>query len=217
MNSIQKSQNFKNWPLLFGAIVSLVAFILLTFIASQPYTAAQETQWLWQIHQLQSPLLTHISVALAWLGGLPALTLSGALLTGILLKKQRPDLALFSVISISGAVILGWSFKWIFARPRPEVWTDLVSHYGSSFPSGHSLYALTLAGVFVIVFYQSRWWGWILGLAALWSCCMGLSRVYLGAHFPTDVLAGWALGLAWLCGLNWFLKQFDFFKYNQRK
>lgn len=208
------STRIKNWLLLRIALLSLVCFCMLAMVASQPGTAALETSWLWHIHQLHTPLLSRIAVALAWLGGLPALAVMGLTITGLMLKQHRTDLAQFSVISLCGAVILSWGCKWTFARARPDVWAELVGHYGSSFPSGHSIYAVTLAGVLIITGRQSRYYPWLLPTAVVWGLAMGFSRVYLGAHFLTDVLAGWALAIAWLCGLLWFFKQFNFLNKN---
>lgn len=214
MNLEPSSIHIKNWSLLCTALLSLVCFFLLAFIVSQPGTAALETSWLRYIHPLHSPLLSSIAIALAWLGGLPALSMASLLLAGFLLQRQRHDLALFTVLSVAGAVILTWGCKWTFARVRPDVWVELVHHYGSSFPSGHSMYAVTLAGVFIISAQQTRYYTWLLAFGVVWSLSMGLSRVYLGVHFPTDVLAGWALAIAWLYGLLWFFKQFNFFNKN---
>ena len=214
VNLEPSSIHIKNRLLAGTALLSLVCFFLLAFIVSKPETAALETTWLWHIHQWHSPLLSSIAVALAWLGGMPALGLAGLLLTGFLLQRQRRDLALFTVISLCGAVILSWGCKWTFSRVRPEVWVELDTHYGSSFPSGHSMYAVTLAGVFIITARQSRYYQGLLLFGIVWSLSMGFSRIYLGAHFPTDVLAGWALAIAWLCGLLWFFKQFNFLNKN---
>lgn len=214
VNREPSSIHLKNWPLLGMALVSLFCFFLLAFLVSKPETAVLETGWLWHIHQLHAPLLSGLAILLAWLGGLPALSLAGILLAGFLLKRQRHDMALFTVAALSGAVILSWGCKWTFSRARPDVWAELVNHYGSSFPSGHSIYAVTLAGVIIITARQSRYYTWLLAFGIVWSLSMGFSRVYLGAHFPTDVLAGWALAIAWLCGLLWFFQQFNFLNKN---
>lgn len=213
--SIEPSSNhLKNRSLLGAAILALVCFSLLALVARQPGTTALETSWLWHIHALHSPLLSGIAVALAWLGGLPALSAMGLTITGIMLKQQRPDLAIFTIASLCGAVILSWGCKWTFARVRPDVWVELVNHYGSSFPSGHSIYAVTLAGVLMVISRQSPYHRWLTVAGIVWGVAMGFSRIYLGAHFLTDVLAGWALAIAWLCGLLWFFKQFNFLNKN---
>ena len=97
--------------------------------------------------------------------------------------------------------------KLAFQRPRP----DLVPHgaevYTASFPSGHAMLSavtyLTLAALLIQVQVQWRAKTYVLALAVLVTLLIGVSRVYLGVHWPTDVLAGWCIGAAWalLCWL----------------
>jgi len=97
-----------------------------------------------------------------------------------------------------GSVVLGWSLKVLMNRPRPELWPRLVQDYGASFPSGHSLYAATLATVLILVCWKTVWrWPSVI-VGVVWLALMGMSRIYLGVHYPTDVVAGWVLGIAWV-------------------
>lgn len=143
--------------------------------------------------------------ALGGVGFLVLLTLSVA---GYLLLLGKPRMMWFVLASVFGGLMLGMIFKSVFARPRP----DLVTHgsyvYTKSFPSGHSLMAaityLTLGSLLARIQRLWRLKAYLILLAIAVTLAVGVSRVYLGVHWPTDVLAGWTLGAAWaaLCGLT---------------
>ncbi|SFU65543.1 phosphatase PAP2 family protein [Halomonas korlensis] len=141
------------------------------------------------------------------LGGVGVLVLVSLGALGYLLLARRYRAALFASIAVPGGILLSTSMKVGFDRPRP----DLVPHdslvYTASFPSGHAMMSavtyLTLAALLTRVHPELRLKAYILVLAILLTLLVGISRVYLGVHWPTDVLAGWTAGAAWaaLCWL----------------
>jgi undecaprenyl-diphosphatase len=100
-----------------------------------------------------------------------------------------------------GGLLLSSLLKGWFNRPRPEIVPHLSYVYTSSFPSGHSMLAavvyLTLGSLLAASVTRRRIKAYILFVAILLTTLVGVSRVYLGVHYPTDVLAGWMAGLAW--------------------
>ena len=141
------------------------------------------------------------------LGSTGVLTLMVLTIAGFLAMTGKGHAALFMLVSVGGGVLISQSLKWAYARPRP----DLVPHgaevYTASFPSGHSMMSavvyLTLGALLVRTQADRTVKAYILTIAVVLTVLVGTSRVYLGVHWPTDVLAGWALGGVWalLCWL----------------
>jgi undecaprenyl-diphosphatase len=123
---------------------------------------------------------------------------------GYLLIDGKPAVALFVAVAIAGGTMLSEGLKHLFARPRPELVAHLVEVQTASFPSGHAMLSaatfLTLGALLVRVQSRRRLKAYLLTIAILLTLMIGASRVYLGVHWPTDVLAGWCAGAAWAMG-----------------
>ena len=138
------------------------------------------------------------------LGSAPALVIAVLAVVGFLLlaKAWRP--AIFTLVASGGGLVLSSLLKYAVDRPRP----DLVPHgnliYTSSFPSGHAMISavvyLTLAALVTRLIERKRLKGYALSVAIILTFLVGVSRIYLGVHWPSDVLAGWAAGAAWALG-----------------
>jgi undecaprenyl-diphosphatase len=109
--------------------------------------------------------------------------------------------ASFTVVATAGAALLYTLIKVLVGRPRPQLFPHAVSAGGSSFPSGHATDSFCLALVAVFLVWHLSGHRGLTTLAGIlllsYVVLVGLSRVVLGVHYPTDVLAGWALGSAW--------------------
>jgi undecaprenyl-diphosphatase len=135
------------------------------------------------------------------LGSTTVLTMVG-LAAGCFLAIRRQHHALiFLLTAILGGLLLNWLLKGFFARPRPDFVPHLMLAMNPSFPSGHSLLSAvvywTIGVLLARLVEPLKLKIYILGVAFAFSFLIGLSRIYLGVHYPSDVLAGWTVGLMW--------------------
>jgi undecaprenyl-diphosphatase len=128
----------------------------------------------------------------------------------LLLSGQRRT-ALFVLGATGGGAILVTALKLLYARPRPDLVPHAMEVFSPSFPSGHALQAavvyFTLAALVARVLPARRPKLFLLVVAAVLTAAAGISRIYLGVHWPSDVLGGWAAGAAWALAC-WLLAQF---------
>ncbi|MEQ3626363.1 MAG: phosphatase PAP2 family protein [Celeribacter sp.] len=145
------------------------------------------------------------------LGGVSVLTLvTLSVLTFLILRRQKAS-ALLLAVAIVGGQALSYLAKSGFSRPRPDLVPHGVDAVTASFPSGHSMMAavtyLTLAVMLARAETRNRVRILFIVMAALLTVLVGVSRVFLGVHWPSDVLAGWTLGAAWALGV-WMIARY---------
>lgn len=152
------------------------------------------------------PGLDDHAVFLSHLGGTGAMgALTLAIVGGHLLIGARWRAVLMAAAMVGAWLLNLWS-KALLARTRPLEWIPLVEEppvpaMGFSFPSGHAMFAAALAPVLCLLLWPTRWRWLALIIGALWAGAIGLARVYLGAHYPSDVVAGWLGAIGWVIGL----------------
>jgi undecaprenyl-diphosphatase len=151
--------------------------------------------------------LEEVGRDLTALGGIATLCLVTAGVSGYLLICNKYRALALLLTATLGGLLLSTLLKDLFYRPRPEIVPHLSQVMTTSFPSGHSMLSavvyLTLGSLLASLVEQRRLKVYFLGVAFLLSFLVGVSRVYMGVHYPTDVLAGWCVGLVWalLCSL----------------
>lgn len=123
------------------------------------------------------------------------------LLLAWLTWRRRYRDGLFFGLAVLGSLALNIGGKAFFARTRPDLWLSIAPETTYSFPSGHAMGSATLAVAAALLAWHTRW-RWPIAVAgALFVLLVGMSRVYLGVHFPSDILAGWAAATAWVVAM----------------
>lgn len=139
-------------------------------------------------------LVTHIAIWLDRLGSAGGRAMIALAIGMSLASSGRPDLMIRLFLAAMGTSVLNSLIKLAFDAPRPSMFPSIVETVGTSFPSGHSAGAMALYGALALM-TRSR----LLALACIGMIlCTGMSRVWLGVHWPSDVFAGWLAGAAWL-------------------
>lgn len=137
------------------------------------------------------------------LGGIGVLAVVTLAATGYLLLDRKRHAALAVLLAVIGGQVLGTLLKLGFDRERPDLVPHAMHACTASFPSGHSMMAavtyLTLGALLAGVHRPWRLKLYFVAIALALTGVVGLSRVYLGVHWPSDVLAGWSVGVAWAC------------------
>lgn len=141
------------------------------------------------------------------LGGTAVLSCISLAVVGYLLLSRKRHVAVMVMLAVGGGILLSHLLKWGFDRPRPDLVPHITQVYTQSFPSGHAMLSavvyLTLGVLLVRTRAETRVKIYLLSLAIFATVLVGVSRVYLGVHWPSDVLAGWAIGAGW--ALVWWL------------
>ncbi|HEY9806781.1 MAG TPA: phosphatase PAP2 family protein [Candidatus Obscuribacterales bacterium] len=163
-------------------------------------TQAFDTSILLSLRELHTPLLDRFMLSITFLGEPTVLTaMSLALGAWLIWRGQRSEATTLAIAAV-GATGLNLLLKRLFARARPALWERVVDVRYYSFPSGHAMLSMVIYGLlgYLLATHFKRWRVGILVLTAILIVTIGFSRLYLGVHWPTDVLAGYAAGLVWL-------------------
>lgn len=159
-----------------------------------------------ELNERATPWLTDAMDAVSWTGGTTALGLVTLVAGVVLLARRHVRAAIILGLAFLGAALLSSWLKVEFARPRPSVAHPLGPQAGGySFPSGHATSSMAVYATLAYLGLTSRLRGPIRAAAAIAALALvvaiGFSRVYLGKHFPSDVVAGWCVALAWVAVL----------------
>jgi membrane-associated phospholipid phosphatase len=154
---------------------------------------------LW-LHQRTNPSLDRVMLKITTLGDPSTVVILITISLSLLLWQKRVWAAQILVLTCLGGLILNQGLKLVFAKPRPQLWTPLIVEHSYSFPSGHALGSSVVYGFLAVLLarHYPRYRAGIYGIAVLIVGSIGLSRLFLGVHYPTDIMAGYSVGLLWL-------------------
>ena len=187
--------------------IATIGFISIADEVRDGDTTVLDEAVLLGLNELSRPWVDSVMVFITQLGGVLVLGLATVLVVGYFWYKRRKYAALMVLASMVGAGILNVLLKALFARERPDLWTQLVTETSFSFPSGHAMGSSAFALALIIILWQTKWRILVLILGSLYVLLIGLSRMYLGVHFPTDVVAGWLVSAGWVAIVAAFIVQ----------
>jgi membrane-associated phospholipid phosphatase len=194
--------------LLVGLCIAAIAMVLFSFLGREVLAGITPgvDELRTEVHAAASPGLTKLMIAVSRYGGPTWLVSIGLVLAVAFLIRGWHRGAVLVVVTLAGAGVLDGLLKLSFGRTRPSAFFDYPLPNSASFPSGHALYATSLLGGVAVLLsgrirslaIRSALWCVALFLIAL----VGLSRVYLGVHYPSDVLAGFSAGAFWVAAVG---------------
>ena len=154
------------------------------------------------VHEFAFPFLTSVMQTASFLGSTLFLTVFGVVIViALYLQKHRHGAILFTITTVGASVLLV-TLKLAFRRVRPETFFDTILPASYSFPSGHSLAAFCFYGALAEILSERTdklWQQTLVWISAVTMILLiGISRIYLGVHHPSDVVAGYAVGLIWV-------------------
>lgn len=189
------------WYLLlsFMAVTVLVAgFVHLTDEVIEGSTLHLDQAVLLGIHQVHLPWLDALVTSTTDIGGLIGVVVLTLLAVGLLCLARKYRAVVQLLIGVGGAGLMNVLLKNMFERARPDLWQWLVHESSYSFPSGHAMASSALAMSVVLILWHTRWrWGAV-AAAALYTVYVGLTRLYLGVHYPSDIIGAWIISAAWV-------------------
>lgn len=194
--------------LLLGAFVLALGVFIARFLLWDWLSPVEES-YLLTLKQWSNPTLDRYMLALTWMAQgeitIPILVA----ISGILIYHNEAFPALILAICLSGSWLLNGIFKSFFRRQRPDLWESSKRPMDYSYPSGHSMSAISFYGLLaaILTYSLSIPFGFTAPLAVFLTLGVGFSRMYFGVHWPTDVLSGWVAGGIWLASCLYGLVQ----------
>jgi membrane-associated phospholipid phosphatase len=193
-----------------NSIIS-ICFLVLIWLCQEVWYKESfklDTSILLGIHRWANPLLDRVMLSITSLGDPEFVVIIITISTGWLLWRRRFTEIKILLLACLGALVLNQGMKIIFTRPRPILWPSLLHENSFGFPSGHALGSIVLYGLLAYFYaihrpHQAKgiyvWAAILIGL-------IGFSRLYLGVHYPTDIMAGYLTGWLWLMACIGLLK-----------
>ena len=193
--------------LLLGVYLPLQTF---TLLAVQVRENADGFPWdqpiLLAIHQTSRRQLDLVAVNLTRFGSIKIVFPIVVIIALILLFQKKWRSLAFLLTTGLGTTMINRTVKEIMHRVRPHLWQSPAPELDYAFPSGHAMTSMSLIAALVILTWGTIWCLPILIFGSLFVLAIGWTRLYLGVHFPSDILAGWMVSVAWAIGVSLLIK-----------
>lgn len=181
---------------IFVALVAFFAYIAREVIEGE--TLQDDRGVLLRLNHFATPDLDKLVVGVTSLGDvISVVTITAGLLTFLAYRKKWQAFTQVA-FGMAGAGLLNFTLKLIFERDRPQLWEWVIHESSYSFPSGHAMLTGALAFTLIILAWRTSYRYLAVAGGVVYIVLIGFSRLYLGVHYPTDIIAGWCASLAWV-------------------
>jgi membrane-associated phospholipid phosphatase len=191
--------------LFLGVLVPLCGLALLARWVVHPQPPPWDLAVLGWIHSHATPVRDRVAVWITDMGTWGGVTPITIVLVVYLLYRRRIALTVFVLMAMVGSWILNDAAKAFYGRERPALWNSATREMWFGFPSGHAMGSMALGTVVTILAWRTPYRWAVLALSAVFILTVSTSRLYLGVHYPSDVVAAWLASLAWVIGLRLLL------------
>ncbi|WP_026566944.1 phosphatase PAP2 family protein [Bacillus sp. UNC41MFS5] len=203
------------------SVVSIIGFSLISLLISDQKIIHFDRTIIDSVQGMETPLLTSVMKFFTFIGSAPFVIVLSLFLLFFLYKvlHHRLELILF-VAAIAGSAILNGILKNFFQRVRPE-FHRLIEIEGYSFPSGHAMNAFTVYGIISFLLWRhitsalGRWT--LIFVSMVMILAIGISRIYLGVHYPSDIIGGYFASGFWITTAILFFQYYQEKRYNKRQ
>ena len=204
-----KNNKFKIYGLI--VFIATLVFIGVAVGVQTGYLDGFDDAVRYRVYSMRSDKLTVFWRLITHSGDRYVVIILGIIL--LLIKSLREKYGVKFAIAALSSTALYQIMKYIFQRPRPDLALRLIEQGGYSFPSGHSMNCLVSYGILIYLllrYCENRRLVKLLSFGlGLLTILIGFSRVYVGVHYPTDIIGGWSLGIAVLVAMIYAFEKFD--------
>ncbi|ARV59850.1 hypothetical protein BZZ01_15525 [Nostocales cyanobacterium HT-58-2] len=197
---------------------SLLLLLLGVYLPLQVFGELAEEVWeneggfpwdvplLLAIRRTANPQLDAVAVMLTKLGVFWGVFPIATIIGLALFRRRQWRSLTYLIVTLLGSITINRTAKVLLHRVRPHLWTSPAPEFDYGFPSGHAMSSMTLVAVLVILTWESRWRWLVFIVGAIFVLVIGWTRLYLGVHYPSDILAGWTVSVAWAVGVSLIIR-----------
>src|ERR671933_1242603 len=199
---------------------SLLVLLIGVYVPLQVFGELAEDVWeneggfpwdvpiLLAIHATAQPRLNVFAATLTKFGVFWGVFPVAAAIALVLLLRRRWRSLAYLLTTLLGSIVINRTAKVLLHRVRPHLWASPAPEFDYGFPSGHAMSSMTLVAALVILTWNSRWRLPVLFVGSLFVGTIGWTRLYLGVHYPSDILAGWMVSIAWAIGVSLLIRPY---------
>lgn len=192
-----RNRTILTWSL-FVFVISAIVFLVIAKAVVTNHPLSFDNPTLLWFHAHANSFFDSFFLVTTNVGSVMSMLAVAAILSLFLLYKKQYRNIILLLGSVGGASVLNIILKQLFHRTRPDLWHGAVVETDFSFPSGHAMLSSALVLALIIILWRTRYKLSALILGVLAIVLVGLSRLYFGVHYPSDIIAGWCVSLIWV-------------------